>query len=162
MSDWEQLSEQLMALDFATGAQVSGVIGVSGEDDTESQLNTLDDAAERVRSAWKRARELDAKAKKRAQELARGALDTAKSLAETAANKAHDLSPPSLAYKLTQRAEEVKEKLKSTAKEVLPWYLGIGVATWVAIGVGAYFLLESNKSQRGERERVVREYARRG
>lgn len=155
MSEWDTLSEQLMALDFAAGKTVAKPLDVQGDDDDAAHLDMLDDAAERVRKAWKKVEDADAAAKKRVQAAARDVLDTGKGLAEgIIRHLPHTIAAEALA----ERAQEVKDKLRDTAKAVLPWYLAIGVGTWIVVGVGAYLLLESNEKQRPERERLARKY----
>jgi hypothetical protein len=148
-----------MAVDFASGVKVSSPTDIVGDDDDAAHLEVLDDAAERVRKAWRKVQDADAAAKKRVQETARDALGTAKGLAD---GIIRHLPHTVAAEALRERAQEVKEKLKDTAKAVLPWYLAIGVGMWLVIGVGAYLLLEHNEKQRPERERVAKEFASRG
>lgn len=144
-----------MAAEFASGAKVSTPLDVQGDDDDAAHLDTLDDAAERIKKAWRKAQDLDEEAKRRFQEKARGALDTAKGLAD---GVIRHLPHTIAAQELSERAQQVKQKLTDTAKTVLPWYLAIGAATWIGIGVVAWLVLRENAKQRPERERIARKY----
>jgi hypothetical protein len=157
MSEWDTLSEQLMALDFASGKKLASPLDVEGDDDDAAHLDVLDDAADRVRAGWKRIQNADDAAKKRFRDAAGAVIETAKGLVDTTMRH---LPHTVAAQALNDKAHAVKEKLEATAKAVLPWYLAVGVATWVAVGVAAWFLLKENEKQRPERERIAREYTR--
>jgi hypothetical protein len=145
MSDWDTLSSQLMALDFASGANVSTPLDLSGDaDDAASHLDTLDNAADKVRAAWKRVQNGADAEKKKVQHAARDVLDTSKALTEEVIRH---LPHTVAAQALNDRATQVATKLKQTAKDVLPWYLAVGMGMWILIGVGAYLYLEREEKR---------------
>lgn len=145
-----------MALDFAAGARIADPLDVQGDDDDAAHLQVLDDAAHRVRAGWKKIQKADDAVKKKFRDAAGDVLETAKGLADTTMRH---LPHTVAAQQLYEKGEAVKEKLEATAKAVLPWYLAMGVGAWIGVGVVAYLLLNANKKQRPERERIAREYA---
>jgi len=143
---WDKL-QPLMPHHVAAAAAHTDASPTPSTTDAEGHVSYLEMAEQKVRNAWDKAQELDDAAKKRVRDKAAAALDTAKDLAkdvekglQTTGGAVHD------------RAVAIKEKLKKTASDVVPWYLAMGVATWVVIGGALYFVFKDE----GRRETTKR------
>lgn len=136
---WEKI-QPLMPQHVQGAGDAAATAATPAATDAEGHVSYLEMAEQKVRNAWDKAQELDAAAKKKTREKAAAALDTAKDLAKdveqglrAGGGAIHD------------RAVAIKEKLKDTAKEIAPWYLAIGVGTWLLIGGVAWFVYEEQK-----------------
>jgi len=133
---WEKI-QPLMPQHVAAAAASTNATPTPASTDAEGHVSYLETAEQKIRNAWDKVKDLDDSAKKKTREKAAEALDTAKELAKdvesglrTTGGAVHD------------RAVAIKEKLKNTAKEIVPWYVALGVGTWVLIGGVLYFVFK--------------------
>lgn len=153
---WEKL-QPLMPQHVAAAAADASATPTPAATDAEGHVSYLETAEQKIRNAWDKVKDLDDAAKKKTREKAKEALDTAKDLAKDV-----EQGLRATGGAVHVRAVAVKNKLIDTAKEIVPWYLAIGIGTWVVIGGVLYLAFNSAKSgdtQRrydSQRETVVR------
>ena len=143
--DWTILALEVSRLEtIARAPRIAGDDATpSDTSDDATKAGYLDKAADRIRDALERAKNLGDKEKQIAADQATRAIESARELALKLA------TGPQVAI-----AKQVQGKLDAAAevaKTIVPWYLAIGVATWIAIGVGAWLVFSSAKSGRTTR-----------
>lgn len=151
---WDKLASQLEALDAVSAPTLhttSGrVIGFVGEDwtpplstDPEAHVKYLEDTYQHVTNALDTAKQVGGATAEKIKSAASSTVDTAKGLASDVATKTQSLEKG-----LHDRAVAVKDKLVDTAKDLAPWYVGIGIGAWCVIGVGVWLYLKSKEPSR--------------
>lgn len=150
---WEDLNVEVTRLETIARSSVAGdasppLVTTSSTDDDKTKY--LDAAAQRIRDALEAAQKLDAKGKQYASEQALRAVEKAKELAHTLA-----MPQASAAAWVSRKLEKAEE----AAKSLVPWYIGIGVVTWIVVGVAAYMLWEYNEKDRPRREATAAKFA---